>query len=111
LGRWSDIDPAFGVREGTDLRSALDDFTEYMPQEQHALDTLDVVRDPWIYRVFLLPSTLQVDLAFAPASHAAMRVVGRQSSPLLRLRALAFNDGAAVRDLKMGLTRPMKWRS
>jgi hypothetical protein len=73
LDRWSDIDLAFGVREDTDLRPALDDFTEYMRQEQHALDTVDVVRDPWIYRVFLLPSTLQVDLAFAPASHFGAR--------------------------------------
>lgn len=73
LDRWSDIDLAFGVREATDLRPALNDFTEYMRQEQHALDTVDVVRDPWIYRVFLLPSTLQVDLAFAPASHFGAR--------------------------------------
>ena len=73
LDRWSDIDLAFGVREATDLRSALDDFTEYMRTEQHALDTVDVVRDPWIYRVFLLPSTLQVDLSFAPASHFGAR--------------------------------------
>jgi hypothetical protein len=73
LDRWSDIDLGFGVREATDLRAALDDFTEYMRREQHALDTLDVVRDPWIYRVFLLPSTLQVDLAFAPATHFGAR--------------------------------------
>ena len=73
LDRWSDIDLGFGVREATDLRPALDDFTEYMRREQHALDSLDVVRDPWIYRVFLLPSTLQVDLAFAPATHFGAR--------------------------------------
>src|SRR5438270_6094613 len=66
LDRWSDIDLGFGVREASDLRPALDDFTDYMRREQRALDTLDVVRDPWIYRVFLLPNTLQVDLAFAP---------------------------------------------
>ena len=29
---------------------------------------LDVTSGAWIYRVFLLPSTLQVDLAFVPAA-------------------------------------------
>lgn len=73
MDRWSDIDLAFGVRDAADLRAALDGFTDYMHHEQQALDTVDVVRDPWIYRVFLLPSTLQVDLAFAPASHFGAR--------------------------------------
>ena len=73
LDRWSDIDLGFGVREASDLRPALDDFTEYMRRERSALDTLDVMRDPWIYRVFLLPNTLQVDLAFAPATHFGAR--------------------------------------
>jgi len=37
--------------------------------EKHlALHHLDVVAGLWIYRVFLLPETLQVDLAFVPAT-------------------------------------------
>jgi hypothetical protein len=37
--------------------------------EKHlALHHLDVVAGPWIYRVFLLPGTLQVDLAFVQAA-------------------------------------------
>jgi len=70
---WSDIDLAFGVLESVQIREVLEDFTRYMRSEQDALDTVDVVRDPWIYRVFLLPNTLQVDLAFAPASHFGAR--------------------------------------
>jgi hypothetical protein len=68
LDRWSDIDLAFGVHDANLLTATLADFTDYMRSAQDAVDTVDVRRDPWIYRVFLLPSTLQVDLAFAPAS-------------------------------------------
>lgn len=66
--RWSDIDLAFGVRESVQIRDVLEDFTSYMREARGALEHLDVLRDPWIYRVFLMPSTLQVDLAFAPAT-------------------------------------------
>jgi hypothetical protein len=71
--RWSDIDLAFGVRESVQIREVLEDFTSYMRDAHGALEHLDVLRDPWIYRVFLMPSTLQVDLAFAPATHFRAR--------------------------------------
>ena len=85
LDAWSDVDLAFGVREAGELPSALDDFTAHMRDRHGSLDEVDVVRDPWIYRVFLLPSTLQVDLAFAPASHFGAR------APTFRL---VFGDAA-----------------
>jgi len=66
--RWSDIDLGFGVREVAEIESTLADFSERMYRDHHALHHLDVPSGAWIYRVFLLPSTLQVDLAFAPAS-------------------------------------------
>ena len=68
LDRWSDIDLAFSVHDENALTATLEDFTDYMRSAYGAVDTVDVRRDPWVYRVFLLPSTLQVDLAFAPAS-------------------------------------------
>jgi hypothetical protein len=68
LDRWSDVDVAFGVRDAHELEATLDDFTRYMRDDYGAVDTLDVRREPWLYRVFLLPNTLQVDLAFVPAS-------------------------------------------
>src|SRR3989442_6922993 len=71
--RWSDIDLAFGVRESERIREVLEDFTSYMREAHGALEHLDVLRDPWIYRVFLMRSTLQVDLAFAPAAHFRAR--------------------------------------
>ena len=66
--RWSDIDLAFGVRNGADLQAVLADFTTHMYQQHLALTHLDVRAGTWIYRVFFLPSTLQVDLAFAPSA-------------------------------------------
>jgi hypothetical protein len=69
LDRWSDIDLAFGVDDAKPLDPVLGDFSHYMFERHDAVDTVDVRRDPWIYRVFLLPTTLQVDLAFAPRSH------------------------------------------
>src|ERR1041384_668866 len=71
--RWSDIDLAFGVREGSEVETTLVDFSERMYHDQHALHHVDVPSGAWIYRVFLLPSTLQVDLAFAPATDFGAR--------------------------------------
>jgi hypothetical protein len=66
--RWSDVDLAFGVSDAGELQNVLSDWTAHMYQQHHALHHLDVHAGAWIYRVFLLPSTLQVDLAFVPAT-------------------------------------------
>jgi hypothetical protein len=66
--RWSDIDLAFGVHDATDVPNVLADWTVFMYDLHLALDHLDVNSGAWIYRVFLLPSTLQVDIAFVPAA-------------------------------------------
>jgi hypothetical protein len=66
--RWSDIDLAFGVKDAGDLTNVLSDWTAHMYEQHLALHHLDVYAGAWIYRVFLLASTLQVDLAFVPAA-------------------------------------------
>jgi hypothetical protein len=66
--RWSDIDLAFGFAAGTDLGAAIADWTAVMYSDHGAVGHLDVISGAVIYRVFLLASTLQVDLAFAPAA-------------------------------------------
>jgi hypothetical protein len=66
--RWSDIDLAFGVAEAANLPNVLSDWTALMYNRHSALHHLDVKAGAWIYRVFLLPGTLQVDLAFVPAA-------------------------------------------
>lgn len=65
--RWSDIDIAFGVNDAAELQNVLSDWTAHMYEKRLALHHLDVRSGGWIYRVFLLPSTLQVDIAFVPA--------------------------------------------
>ncbi len=68
VDRWSDIDLAFGVADPESLREAISDWTDRMHREHGAVHHFDVTRGSWVYRVFLLRSTLQVDLAFAPAA-------------------------------------------
>ena len=65
--QWSDIDLAFGVSDATELPKVLSDWTAYMYDQHLALHHFDVRSGEWIYRVFLLPSSLQVDLAFVSA--------------------------------------------
>ncbi len=65
--RWSDIDLAFGVANAAETPAVLADWTSWMYDKHEALHHLDMRFGAWIYRVFLLSNTLQVDLAFAPA--------------------------------------------
>jgi hypothetical protein len=67
--RWSDIDLAFGFAAGTDIGAAIADWTTVMYGRHGAIAHLDIISGAVTYRVFLLASTLQVDLAFAPAAH------------------------------------------
>ncbi len=64
--RWSDIGLAFGVSGATQIEPVVADWTSRMHVEHDAVHHLDVRRDAWLYRVFLLSNSLQVDLAFAP---------------------------------------------
>ncbi|WP_371407562.1 nucleotidyltransferase domain-containing protein [Kribbella sp. NBC_00662] len=63
---WSDIDLAFGLAPDADQTAVLADWTAAMYAEHGAIHHTDMWAGPTIYRVFLLPSTLQVDIAFAP---------------------------------------------
>src|SRR5439155_510284 len=65
---WSDIDLAFGVKSASDVSSVLADYSSYMYETHAVTHHVDVTAGAWVYRVFLLPNTLQVDLAFAPAA-------------------------------------------
>jgi hypothetical protein len=63
---WSDIDLAFGIRG--ELPAALERWTGILEREFGALHHWDL---PWassIYRVFLLPDWLEVDIAFTPVA-------------------------------------------
>jgi hypothetical protein len=66
--RWSDIDLAFGVAREADTGRVIADWTDHMYQACGALHHVDVHRGDTLFRVFLLASTLQVDIAFWPAA-------------------------------------------
>jgi hypothetical protein len=66
--QWSDIDLAFGVVDEADMGMVLSDWTNFMYSSHSALHHLDVKAGPWIYRVFILRNTLQVDLAFVSST-------------------------------------------
>jgi hypothetical protein len=88
--RWSDIDLAFGVVDAAELPNVLFDWTAHMYDQHLALHHLDVQSGAWIYRVFLLPSTLQVDLAFVPATEF------RALAPTFRLISGKANEARHI---------------
>jgi hypothetical protein len=71
--RWSDIDLAFGIREAYEIDPTVADWTARMYERHGAVHQVDVRRDAWLYRVFLLGNSLQVDLAFAPQQEFGAR--------------------------------------
>ncbi len=64
--RWSDIDLALSLSHEADRAKVIADWTERMYGEHEAVHHLDVSWGKALYRVFLLASTLQVDLSFWP---------------------------------------------
>jgi hypothetical protein len=64
--RWSDIDLTFGVAAPASAVEVLDDWSRGLDRELDAVHLFDVSSGPTVYRVFLLPGCLQVDLSFTP---------------------------------------------
>jgi|DewCreStandDraft_4_1066084.scaffolds.fasta_scaffold06137_11 predicted nucleotidyltransferase len=64
--QFSDIDIMFGVSKLHTVSELLQSWTEYIVQEFSAVMLLDVQRGTTIYRVFMLPGCLQVDISFSP---------------------------------------------
>jgi hypothetical protein len=66
--RWSDIDLFFGVAAGLAPEDVLSAWSAFMYRELGALHHFDLRAGPALYRAFLLPECLEVDLAFTPAA-------------------------------------------
>lgn len=66
--RWSDLDLTFGIAEGVSIEEVLDDFSERVVREFAAARLFDLPFGSSLYRVFLLPGCLQVDLSVTPAA-------------------------------------------
>ncbi len=90
LDRWSDIDLAFGVKSEVEVAPVLADWTSRMYDQFGALHHLDITAGAWIYRVFFLANTLQVDLAFVPQAEF------RPLAPTFRLASGTANPAAEI---------------
>ena len=64
---WSDIDLYFGVDEGVDRSAVVDDWTAFLDPVHH----FDIAAPDRTYRVFLLPSGIEVDVGFTSESDFA----------------------------------------
>jgi len=66
--RWSDLDLTFAVADAVPVNDVLSDWSREFEAEFDAVHLFDLSTAASIYRVFLLPGCLQVDLSFTPAS-------------------------------------------
>lgn len=64
--RWSDLDLTFGLAEGTTPLAILEAWTPELEREFNAIPLFDLPYRSSLYRVFLFPGHLQVDLSFTP---------------------------------------------
>jgi hypothetical protein len=78
--RFSDVDLTFGVANHLQVADVLDDWTRTLIDGLDAVRLADLERGPTIYRVFLLPEALQLDLSMTPAAQF------RPAGPRFRLQ-------------------------
>jgi hypothetical protein len=71
--RWSDLDLTFAVADGVPVTEVLEAWSRRIVREFDAVRLFDLPRGSIIYRVFLLPGCLEVDLSFAAASEFGAR--------------------------------------
>jgi hypothetical protein len=64
--RFSDLDLTFSVADGVPVAVVLEDWTRRIEADLVATQLFDLPAGPRIYRVFLLPGCLQMDVSFAP---------------------------------------------
>ncbi len=66
--RWSDLDIMFAVPDDAPLSEVLEAWTRDLVEAFDAIRLFDLPSGPIIYRAFLLPNSLELDLSFTPAS-------------------------------------------
>jgi hypothetical protein len=66
--RWSDLDLTFAVADEVPVTEVQEAWSLTLAREFDATLLFDLWRGPIMYRVFLLPNALELDLSFAPAS-------------------------------------------
>jgi predicted nucleotidyltransferase len=69
---WSDIDITFGIAAGHAIETVIDDWTQILEREFGVLDHFDLRSGSSIYRVFLLPDGLEIDVSVTPEGDFAV---------------------------------------
>jgi hypothetical protein len=69
--RFSDLDLTFAVADDVPVVDVLDDWARTLGKECAAVQLVDLERGPTLYRVFLLPDALQLDLSLTPGARFA----------------------------------------
>jgi hypothetical protein len=122
LDRWSDIDLALSVSRAASMDEVIGDWTATMHRKHDAVAHVDVRRGNTLFRVFLLRSSLQVDLAFWPESEfgataPTFRLIfgtANQRPPLPPARAAAELIGMAwlyALHVRSSLARARLWQA
>ncbi|MGI8677734.1 MAG: hypothetical protein ACR2LX_03420 [Jatrophihabitans sp.] len=73
---WSDVDLLFGVGGGSATTAIRDRWSAAVYAELGAVHHFDIVSGPAVYRAFLLPDLLEIDLGFAAAGEFGPRGSG-----------------------------------
>ena len=94
--RWSDLDLTFGVAPGASVEAVLEDWTAAMARVLDASHLFDLSVPPTLYRVFLLPDTLQVDVSFTPGTE----LIGRGLQHTVLFGDVRERDRAALRPVE-----------
>jgi hypothetical protein len=94
--RWSDLDLTFGLADGVAVDEALDGWTADLGRDLHASHLFDLPVPPTLYRVFLLPSNLQIDVSFTPGTE----VIGRGMKHTVLFGEMRERDRAAPRSVE-----------
>jgi len=66
--RWSDLDLAFGLGDGARAVDVFADWTAHLGERYSAVQLFDLPFASSLYRVFLFPGCLQVDLSLTPGA-------------------------------------------
>ena len=101
--RWSDIDLALRIRPDLEPEPVARRWTERMYDDHGAVHHLDWWVGPALYRIFLLPNLLQIDLSFWPSKDFAA------SGPKFRLLFGDANDAPAPNPPAPGPLVGMGW--
>jgi hypothetical protein len=95
--RFSDVDLTFGVADDVPVADVLGDWTRTLIDELGAVRLADLARGPTVYRVFLLPDALQLDLSMTPTTR--FRPAGPRFRLLFGETAAAASEAPATADL------------